>query len=139
MKKIRVGILFGGQSAEHEVSIRSAKNVFDALDTSKYDPVLIGISKKGEWLLIPPRHFLQIDSQNHALPEKVESNEEFLQFCRENIEAVRFMGSAVIVAELLLDTLMFMKLVEYQNYLKKIEKERSSLNYYTGKERIAIP
>lgn len=71
--------------------------------------------------------------------EKVESNEEFLQFCRENIEAVRFMGSAVIVAELLLDTLMFMKLVEYQNYLKKIEKERSSLNYYTGKERIAIP
>jgi hypothetical protein len=68
-----------------------------------------------------------------------ENNEEFLKFCRKNIDTVRFMGSAVIVTEVLLDTLMFMQLVKYQKYLKKIERERSSLNYYTGKERIAIP
>jgi D-alanine-D-alanine ligase len=70
MKKIRVGILFGGQSAEHEVSIRSAKNVYDALDKSKYEPVLIGISKKGEWLTLPTTYFLQGDSKEYALPEK---------------------------------------------------------------------
>ena len=47
--KIILAILFGGQSAEHEVSIRSAKNIFEALDKEKYDPVLIGIDKNGDW------------------------------------------------------------------------------------------
>ena len=49
-KKIRVGIIFGGKSAEHEVSINSAKNVMRALDKSKYDVVPIGISPQGLWL-----------------------------------------------------------------------------------------
>jgi D-alanine-D-alanine ligase len=48
-RKIRVGILFGGRSAEHEVSLQSAKNIIDAIDTDKYEVVLIGIDKKGQW------------------------------------------------------------------------------------------
>src|SRR5256885_636523 len=44
-KKIRVGIVFGGRSAEHEVSLQSAKNIIDAIDTNKYELVLIGIDK----------------------------------------------------------------------------------------------
>ncbi|MDO8590754.1 MAG: D-alanine--D-alanine ligase A, partial [bacterium] len=44
-KKIRVGILFGGKSAEHEVSLRSAKNVAEAIPKDKYEVVLIGIDK----------------------------------------------------------------------------------------------
>jgi D-alanine-D-alanine ligase len=48
-RKLRVGIIFGGRSAEHEVSIHSAKNVYDALDRKKYEPVLIGIDKQGIW------------------------------------------------------------------------------------------
>ncbi|SMD32023.1 D-alanine--D-alanine ligase [Reichenbachiella faecimaris] len=48
--KIKVGILFGGKSAEHEISLRSAKNVIEALDKDKYEPVLIGIDKNGQWL-----------------------------------------------------------------------------------------
>ena len=48
--KIKVGILFGGKSAEHEVSLLSAKNVYEALDRDKYEPVLIGIDKNGRWL-----------------------------------------------------------------------------------------
>jgi len=51
MKKLRVAILFGGRSAEHEVSLQSARNVIEALDRSKYDPVLIGIDKAGKWFL----------------------------------------------------------------------------------------
>jgi D-alanine-D-alanine ligase len=50
-KKIRLGILFGGKSAEHEVSLISAKNVIEALDPQKYDVFLIGIDKTGEWHL----------------------------------------------------------------------------------------
>jgi len=48
--KVRVGILFGGQSAEHEISILSARNVLDALDRDRFEPVLIGIDKSGRWL-----------------------------------------------------------------------------------------
>lgn len=50
-KKIRLGILFGGKSSEHEVSLISARNVIDALDRDKYDVFLIGIDKTGEWRL----------------------------------------------------------------------------------------
>ncbi len=50
-KKIRVAILFGGRSAEHEISLLSAKNIIDAIDREKYEPVLIGIDKKGGWYL----------------------------------------------------------------------------------------
>jgi D-alanine-D-alanine ligase len=49
MQKLSVGILFGGKSAEHEVSLQSALNVFDAIDRSKYNPILIGIDKTGKW------------------------------------------------------------------------------------------
>jgi D-alanine-D-alanine ligase len=50
MKKIRVGILFGGRSGEHEVSLLSAASVFNAIDKSKYEVVPIGITKEGRWL-----------------------------------------------------------------------------------------
>ena len=49
--KVRLGVLFGGKSAEHEVSLLSAKNIVDALDKEKYDIFLIGIDKTGEWRL----------------------------------------------------------------------------------------
>lgn len=50
-KRIRVAILFGGKSAEHEVSLQSAKSIVEALDTEKYEPILVGIDKSGRWLL----------------------------------------------------------------------------------------
>jgi len=49
--KIRVAILFGGRSSEHEVSARSAANVFEALDRTKYDPIMVGIDRDGRWFL----------------------------------------------------------------------------------------
>jgi len=58
MKKLNIGILFGGKSAEHEVSLQSARNVYDALDRSKYNPILIGIDKNGRWLLADTSRFL---------------------------------------------------------------------------------
>jgi D-alanine-D-alanine ligase len=57
-RKLRVGIVFGGQSVEHEISILSARNVLAALDKSKYEPVLIGIDKSGRWLTQDPEKLL---------------------------------------------------------------------------------
>jgi D-alanine-D-alanine ligase len=50
MKKLRVGILFGGRSGEHEVSLLSAASVVSAIDKSKFELVPIGITKEGRWL-----------------------------------------------------------------------------------------
>ena len=58
MKKIRVGLLCGGRSAEHEVSLQSAKNVLDAIDKDKYEVVLIGIDRSGQWYLGDSAEFL---------------------------------------------------------------------------------
>ena len=50
MNKLRVGILFGGRSGEHEVSLLSAASVFNAIDKNKYEVVPIGITKQGHWV-----------------------------------------------------------------------------------------
>src|ERR1700687_6129334 len=50
MKKLRVGILFGGCSGEHEVSLLSAASVFNAIDQTRVEVVAIGITKEGRWL-----------------------------------------------------------------------------------------
>ena len=50
-KKLRVGVLFGGRSGEHEVSLLSAASILKAIDRKKYEVVPIGISKQGRWLM----------------------------------------------------------------------------------------
>ena len=49
-KRLRVGVIFGGRSGEHEVSLASAASVIRALDPEKYEAVPIGITKDGRWL-----------------------------------------------------------------------------------------
>src|SRR6266704_2319935 len=49
-KKLRIGVIFGGRSGEHEVSVRSARSVIEAIDQSKYEVVPIAITKEGNWL-----------------------------------------------------------------------------------------
>ncbi len=56
---MRVGVLFGGESPEHEVSLRSAKNVIEAIDRERYDIVLIGIDRRGRWHLADESRFLR--------------------------------------------------------------------------------
>ena len=52
MKK-KIALVFGGKSAEHEVSLTSAQNIYNALDKTLFDPVLIGVSKEGSWYHFP--------------------------------------------------------------------------------------
>ena len=49
-RRLRIGLLFGGRSAEHDVSLRSALTIIDALDPEKFEVVPIGISRAGQWL-----------------------------------------------------------------------------------------
>ena len=49
-RKLRVGVLFGGRSGEHEVSLASAASIIRGLDSNKYEAVPIGITKEGHWL-----------------------------------------------------------------------------------------
>ncbi|MER3458291.1 MAG: D-alanine--D-alanine ligase A, partial [Chloroflexota bacterium] len=49
-RKIRVGVIFGGRSSEHEVSLMSARSVMAAMDKTKYEIIPIGITKTGRWL-----------------------------------------------------------------------------------------
>ncbi|MDX1487620.1 MAG: D-alanine--D-alanine ligase [Acidiferrobacterales bacterium] len=64
--KIRVGILFGGKSAEHEVSLQSAKSIVEAINKNKYDVVLLGIDKSGQWHLNEASTYL-LDADNPKL------------------------------------------------------------------------
>jgi D-alanine-D-alanine ligase len=66
-KRLRVGVLFGGRSGEHEVSLASAASVIRALDPEKYEAVPIGISKDGRWLAGTKAH--------QMLPEVLKSGE----------------------------------------------------------------
>src|SRR3990167_6654637 len=57
-QKIRVGIIFGGRSAEHKISLLSAKNIVEAIDPEKYDVTLIGIDQNGRWHVAQSANFL---------------------------------------------------------------------------------
>src|SRR5262245_51386943 len=66
MKKLRVGVIFGGRSGEHEVSLRSAESILRSIDREKYDVVPIGITHEGRWLsaknalaLLPSKEVIQ--------------------------------------------------------------------------------
>jgi D-alanine-D-alanine ligase len=50
-KKLRVAVVFGGRSAEHEISLLSARFVVESLDRDRFEPILVGIDKAGRWLL----------------------------------------------------------------------------------------
>jgi len=57
MKKIRLGVLFGGQSAEHEVSIESTRSLLEGIDQERYEVIPIGINKEGKWTFLSADQF----------------------------------------------------------------------------------
>ena len=68
---INVAIICGGRSSEHEISCISASGVISAIDRSKYQPTLIGITKSGKWVLLPNETKFEINGDK--LPEVPES------------------------------------------------------------------
>ena len=74
MSKSRVAIICGGKSSEHEISCVSANGILNSIDRNKFEPVLIGITKSGKWLLLPDDSNFSI--VNGALPTVPESGIE---------------------------------------------------------------
>lgn len=70
-KKLRLGVIFGGRSGEHEISIRSARAVIEAIDRKKYDVLPIAITKEGKWLSPPAAAGLLPESAQRILPSEV--------------------------------------------------------------------
>ena len=66
MSKTRVAIICGGRSSEHEISCISAGGILAGIDRTLYEPVLIGITQQGDWVLLPNDYALSI--VNGALP-----------------------------------------------------------------------
>jgi len=79
-KRLRIGILFGGRSGEHEVSVISAASVLNALDPAKYEPVAIGITKDGRWLAGTAAHKM--------LPEVLRSGDGVMLSADPNVAAL---------------------------------------------------
>jgi D-alanine-D-alanine ligase len=79
-KRLRVGVLFGGRSGEHEVSLISAASVIQALDPQKYEPVPVGITKDGQWLAGTAAHKM--------LPEILRSGERVMLSADPNVAAL---------------------------------------------------
>jgi D-alanine-D-alanine ligase len=73
-KKLRIGILFGGRSGEHEVSLLSAASILKAIDRKKYDVVPIGIDKQGHWLSGGESQRL-LDTNPLSAPAKLDAND----------------------------------------------------------------
>jgi D-alanine-D-alanine ligase len=72
-KKLCVGVIFGGRSGEHEISVRSARSVVEALDRGKYEVVPIAITKEGKWLS-PAEAVLMLPEETRALVSKAVIN-----------------------------------------------------------------
>lgn len=92
-KKLRIGILFGGRSGEHEVSLISAASVISALDPQKYEVVPIGIAKDGRWLagtaahkMLPP--VAESAQGKPALGEVLRSGESVILSADPNVAAL---------------------------------------------------
>jgi D-alanine-D-alanine ligase len=79
-KRLRVGVLFGGRSGEHEVSLISAASVIQALDPEKYEAVPIGITKNGQWLAGTAAHKM--------LPDILRSGERVMLSADPNVAAL---------------------------------------------------
>jgi len=88
-EKMKVGIIMGGQSAEHEVSLQSGRSIFNAIDKSKYDISLIGISKSGNWFLL--------DQENYLANEDDPDNIRLATTSNQQIALIPFDGSHRII------------------------------------------
>ncbi|WP_179957731.1 D-alanine--D-alanine ligase family protein [Exilibacterium tricleocarpae] len=80
--KINVAIVFGGQSAEHKVSLQSAFNLIEVIDRSKYHPFLLGIDRAGVWFLYPD--FYAVANRRQPVPRATKNGVREVALVRKN-------------------------------------------------------
>ncbi|MGN6031682.1 MAG: D-alanine--D-alanine ligase [Thermomicrobiales bacterium] len=95
-RKVRVAVLFGGQSDEHDVSLRSAQTIMDALDSDRYEVVPVGITREGQWVANgDPLKALQSISPMFALKAGDDPGEDVDTGSSTDVVAVEVGGSGL--------------------------------------------
>jgi D-alanine-D-alanine ligase len=77
-QKIRIGVIFGGRSGEHEVAVRSARSVIEAIDADRYEVVPLAISKEGRWLSPADSVAMLPEETRRLLPGRAAASDEAL-------------------------------------------------------------
>lgn len=85
----RVAIICGGRSSEHEISCLSGSGIFSAIDRTKFEPVLIGITKSGKWVMIPEGFTFEI--KNGVLPHVPENAPQIVA----DVHGLSFQGKSL--------------------------------------------
>jgi D-alanine-D-alanine ligase len=98
-KKLKIGVLFGGKSAEHEVSLQSAHNVINALDKNKYEVIPIGINKNGRWMLNGAENYL-LNSNNPKLIKLNKSNKEIALYAQGEGALTMVSGHSKVIGKI---------------------------------------
>ncbi|MDA5474195.1 D-alanine--D-alanine ligase [Yersinia kristensenii] len=99
MSRLRVGVIFGGKSAEHEVSLQSAKNIVDAIDKEKFEVTLLGIDKQGKWHINDASSYL-LNAENPALISLNHSNKNVALILGQESQQLIAADNAAALAQL---------------------------------------
>ena len=136
MKK--VGILFGGKSAEHEISILSANNVYDAIDKTKFDPTLVKIEKSGSWQLNDIYKFDVIFPILHGPYGEDGTIQGLLKLADIPFVGPSVLGSAVGMDKDVMKRLARDARIEIGNYEIVISHEKP-LSFNEAQEELGVP
>jgi D-alanine-D-alanine ligase len=88
-EKLRIGILFGGRSGEHEVSLLSAASILNSIDQTKYEVIPIGITKQGQWLTSTDAQHLLAGNTKPAPIQKKRATTKSIELRRRTGSALR--------------------------------------------------
>lgn len=167
MKRIRVAVLYGGRSVEHGVSVNSAKNIFEKIDRTRFDPVAIGISGEGVWHLTngitrdissgqilsvdlnPQRAVFRAGAQQlefdivfpvlHGTDGEDGSIQGLLKALSLPMVGTGVLGSAVSMSKLMAKRLLQQAQLPVAPFLVFTFDQRSSLSFAAVREKLGLP
>lgn len=169
MSKLSIAILFGGKSVEHNISINSARNIYEYIDKEKYDPILIGISPKGDWHLMDSvngdfqnkpllalrlstgdRGFINLENQQTISPDLIfpvlhgtDGEDGSIQGMLESME-IPFAGTGVLGSAVSMSKLYTKKLLQgagipTSRFVDYTYDDRNVLSFQKVKEAVGLP
>jgi len=98
--KINLGLIFGGRSGEHEVSLQSAKSIAAAVNKEKYDLLLIAIDKSGNWYYVDPSSYLENADDPKNIKLKVSPDQQIAIVPSNNSNEIRRLSDSKVLGKL---------------------------------------
>lgn len=98
--KIKLGIIFGGRSGEHEVSLQSARSIINAVDRDKFELFLIAVDKQGNWYLADEDHYLDNQDDPTHIKLHVKPEQKIALVPENNSNSIRQLHTGNIMGQL---------------------------------------